>query len=39
MSTYLVNGDDLTAVADAIRRRTNVQGGGTKCPSFSHGLR
>ncbi len=27
MSNYIVDGEDLSAVADAIRAKTNVQGG------------
>lgn len=35
MSQYLVDGADLQLVADAIRSKTNVQGGGRKRPYFS----
>lgn len=30
MSNYIVSGEDLSAVADAIRAKTNVQGGGSQ---------
>lgn len=36
MSKYIVDGADLTAIADAIRAKTNVQGGGRKVPLFFH---
>ena len=32
MPNYIVSGEDLSAVADAIRAKTNVQGGGAHSP-------
>jgi len=34
MSNYIVSGEDLSAVADAIRAKTNVQGGAHSPLSF-----